>query len=283
MVEKTFEFINRYKNKPFFLYLPYTGPHVSLQAPDEAVKEYIGKFEEKPYRGEKGYASTLYPKSTYASMITYMDKKIGLIMELLEKLNLDENTLVMFSSDNGATFDAGGVDTEFFNSVGGLRGRKQDLYEGGIREPFIARWPGKIEAATISDHISVQFDLMATLAELIGVKKPQTDGISFLPALLGNEKQQEEHPYLYFEFPEKSGQVAIRMGKWKGVKSNMKKDKDSPWEIFDIEKDVNETTNVAAAHPGLIKEFEAILKKEHQPSHIRDWEFVNPKFNSSQN
>jgi len=212
-----------------------------------------------------------------------MDKKIGLIMELLEKLNLDENTLVMFSSDNGATFDAGGVDTEFFNSVGGLGGRKQDLYEGGIREPFIARWPGKIEAATISDHISVQFDLMATLAELIGVKKPQTDGISFLPALLGNEKQQEEHPYLYFEFPEKSGQVAIRMGKWKGVKSNMKNDKDSPWEIFDIEKDVNETTNVAAAHPGLIKEFEAILKKEHQPSHIRDWEFVNPKFNSSQN
>ena len=191
MVMKTFEFIIKNKNKPFFLYLPYTGPHVSLQAPDEAVKEYLGKFEEQPYRGEKGYASTLNPRATYAAMINYMDKQIGRIMALLEELGLDENTIVMFSSDNGATFDAGGVDTEFFNSVGGLRGRKQDLYEGGIREPFIARWPGKIPAGRVTDHISVQFDMMATLAELIGAKAPPNDGISFLPTLLGNDKQQK--------------------------------------------------------------------------------------------
>lgn len=253
MVEKTFDFIKKNKNKPFLLYLPYTTPHVSLQAPDEAVKEYIGKFEEQPYRGEKGYASTLNPKATYAAMITYMDNQIGRIMVLLKELSLDENTIVMFSSDNGATFDAGGADTGFFNSVSGLRGRKQDLYEGGIREPFIVRWPGKINPGKVTDHISAQFDLMATLAELIGVKAPPNDGISFLSALLGKDKQQKQHPYLYFEFPEKSGQVAIRMGKWKGVKSNMKKDKNAPWEIFDLENDVKETTDIAAEHPELAK------------------------------
>ncbi len=278
MAEKTFTFIKNNKNKPFFLYLPFTGPHVSLQAPDEAVKEYIGKFEELPYRGERGYASTLYPKSTYAAMITYMDKQVGRIMTLLKELGLDENTIVMFSSDNGSTFDVGGVDTKFFNSVGGLRGLKQDLYEGGIREPFIARWPGKISAGKISNHISIQYDLMATLSEITGVKVLINDGVSFLPTLLGNDKFQQKHDYLYFEFPEKSGQVAIRMGNWKGVKSNMKKNKNAQWEIYNLETDVNETTDIAANHPELAKQFEAILKKEHQSSHIKEWEFIDPKF-----
>src|SRR6478735_7792171 len=222
MVEKTFSFIKENRSKPFFLYLPYTGPHVSLQAPDEAVKEYIGQFEETPYRGEKGYASTLYPRSTYAAMITYLDKQVGRIMQLLKELDLDKNTIVMFSSDNGTTFDVGGVDATYFNSVDGLRGRKQDLYEGGIREPFIARWPGHIPAGTVNNKISVQYDLMATLAELTGATIPANDGISFLASLFG--KSSGEHEYLYFEFPEKSGQVAIRMGKWKGVKSNMHTD-----------------------------------------------------------
>lgn len=277
MVEKTFNFIKTNKNKPFFLYLPYTGPHVSLQAPDDAVKEYIGKFDESPYRGERGYASTMYPKSTYAAMITYMDKQIGRIMQLLKELNLDENTIVMLSSDNGTTFDVGGVDAAYFNSVAGLRGRKQDLYEGGIREPFIARWPKHIAAGKVSDHISVQFDFMATLSELTGVKNPNTDGVSFLPTLLGNTAKQKQHQYLYFEFPEKSGQIAIRIGQWKGVRSNMKKDRGSAWEVFDMVNDPKETTNLASQHPELIQRFDAILKKEHQPSHIRDWEFVDPK------
>ena len=282
MVEKTLDFINKNRKNPFFLYLPYTGPHVSLQAPDEAVKEYAGQFDEQPYRGEKGYASTLYPKATYAAMITYMDKQVGRIIALLEKLRLDENTLIMFSSDNGATFDVGGVDTEYFNSVGGLRGRKQDLYEGGIRVPLIARWRGKIPAGQVTNHVSAQFDIMATLAELTGAKAPPNDGISFLPTLLGNHNQQKQHRYLYFEFPEKSGQVAIRMGKWKGVKSNMKKDRNASWEIFDLEKDVGETTNIAEMHADLGTKFEAILRKEHRPSHIRDWEFVDPKFSSNE-
>lgn len=282
MAEKTVAFIKENRKKPFFLYLPYTGPHVSLQAPDEAVKEYIGQFNEQPYRGEKGYASTLYPKSTYAAMITYMDKQVGEIMKLLKELGLDENTIVMFSSDNGATFDAGGADINFFNSVAGLRGRKQDLYEGGIREPFIARWPGKIKPGRVTNHNSAQFDLMATLSEMTGVKAWGNDGISFLPTLLGNDNKQKKHEYLYFEFPEKGGQVAVRLGNWKGVKSNMKKNKNAPWEIYNLLTDEKETTDVASQHPELAKRFEEIMKKEHQLSHIRDWEFIDPKFSGKE-
>jgi len=278
MAEKTLAFIKKNKDKPFFLYLPYTGPHVSLQAPDEAIHEYLGKFDEQPYRGERGYAATRYPKSTYAAMITYFDKQVGRIMQLLKELGLDENTIVLFSSDNGATFDVGGVDTKFFNSVAGLRGLKQDLYEGGIREPFIARWPGKIAPGKVTNHISAQFDLMATLAELTGAKAWPNDGISFLPTLTGKINKQQQHKYLYFEFPEKGGQVAIRMGDWKGVKSNMKKNKNAPWEIYNLSKDVNETNDVATSHPELAAQFEAILKKEHSPACIRDWEFIDPKF-----
>ena len=277
MVDKTKGFIKQNKDKPFFLYLPYTGPHVSLQAPDAAVKEYIGQFDESPYRGEKGYASTLYPKSTYAAMITYMDKQIGQILKLLKELNLDENTIVMFSSDNGTTFDVGGVEAKYFNSVGGLRGLKQDLYEGGIKEPFIVRWPNKIKTGQVTEHISVQYDLMATLADLLKLKIPKNDGISYLPTLLGKSQMQQKRPYLFFEFPEKGGQIAIRMGDFKGVKSGMKKNKNAPWEIYNLKTDVNEMTDVAAQNPALAKQFEAILQKEHQPAHIKEWEFVNPK------
>lgn len=280
MAEKTLAFIKENKNKPFFLYLPYTGPHVSLQAPEEAVKEYIGQFDEQPYYGQNGYAPCKYPLSTYAAMITYMDKQVGRIMALLKELNLDKNTIVMFSSDNGTTFDVGGVNAKYFNLTGRLRGRKQDLYEGGIKEPFIARWPGKIPAGKTTDLISIQYDLMATLSQLTGAKAWPNDGVSFLPTLLGHDKKQKQHEYLYFEFPEKGGQVAIRMGNWKGVKSHMKKNKNAPWEIYNLATDVQETTDVAAQHPDLAKRFEEILKIEHQPSHIKEWEFVNPKFSA---
>lgn len=282
MADKTLEFIKKNKNKPFFLYLPYTGPHVSLQAPDEAVKEYIGQFNESPYYGEIGYAPSKYPLSTYAAMITYMDKQIGRVMDLLKDLKLDENTIVMFSSDNGTTFNAGGVNAQFFNSVAGLRGYKQDLYEGGIREPFIARWKGKIPGGTTSDLISVQYDLLATLSDLTGIKTSQNDGISFLPTLLGRKDLQKKHDYIYFEFPEKSGQVAIRMGKWKGVKSNIKKNRNAAWEIYDLNADEKESTDISAQHPELVQSFEQILKKEHQPSHIREWEFIDPKFSEKE-
>ncbi len=279
------EFIDQNRETPFFLYMPFTQPHVSLQAPQDYIDLYIGKFkEERPYYGEKGYAATRYPLSTYAAMITYLDAQVGKIMDKVQELGLDSNTIILFSSDNGTTFN-GGVKANFFNSVGGLRGLKMDLFEGGIREPFLARWPGKIKPGTVTDLVSVQFDLMATLAELTGQDAGDTDGISFLPTLLGNDKSQEKHAYIYWEYPEKGGQAAIRLGNWKGVKINIRKNgyNNSPWMLFDLGNDPGESKDIAAQHPELIKHFDEIVRKEHQPSHIREWEIIDPKSGVKEN
>ncbi len=276
MTQKALNFINQNKSKPFFLYMPYSIPHASLQAPDEYVKKYLGQFSERPYYGQQGYASTKYPLSTYAAMITYLDDQVGLIMNEVKKLGLDENTIIMFSSDNGATFN-GGVNTKFFNSTDGLRGLKMDLFEGGIREPFLARWPGKIPANTISDFVSVQFDMMATIAEITGTQANNTDGISLLPTLLGKNKEQKQREYIYWEYPEKGGQVAIRMGDWKGVKLDLRKNLKNPWMIFNLKTDRNETTDLAVHHPELVKRFDEIMKKEHQVTHLLEWEFLENK------
>lgn len=281
MTAKAIGFINKNKANPFFLYLPYTLPHLALQAPEEYIKKYIGQFEEKPYYGARSYSPTKHPLSTYAAMITYLDDQVGIIMKKIKELGLDNNTIIMFSSDNGAAFTVGGVDAAFFNSVDGLRGLKMDLYEGGIRMPFIARWPGKIHAGKTSDLISAQYDLMATLAELTNQKLENTDGISFLPELLGNKDKQKKHDYLFFEYPEKGGQVAIRMGDWKGVRIDVRKNPKTPWQIFNLKTDRKETTDVSAQHPELVKQFDAIQKKEHKHPHIKEWEFIDPKFNEN--
>jgi len=279
MTKYALEFIDDNKDQPFFLYMPYPQPHVSLQAPQEYIDQYIGKFKgEKPYYGQDHYAASRYPLSTYAAMITYLDSQIGKVMDKVKELGLDDNTIIMFSSDNGTTFN-GGVNAKFFNSVDSLRGLKMDVFEGGIREPFLARWPGKIKAGSTTDLVSVQYDLMATLAELTGQDAGNTDGISFLPTLLGNYAAQEIHEYIYWEYPENGGQLAIRIGDWKGVKVNVRKKgyKEAPWRVFNLEDDRAETTDLAAQHPELTKHFDEIVKKEHQPPHIRDWDFVFPK------
>ncbi|RPE08496.1 N-acetylgalactosamine-6-sulfatase [Chitinophaga lutea] len=276
MTGKALRFMQQQGKTPFFLYLPYTLPHVSLQAPGAAVQAYVGQFDEKPYYGQDGYAPARYPLSTYAAMITYLDAQVGIIMEQVKKLGLDDNTVIMFSSDNGATFN-GGVNAKFFNSVSGLRGLKMDLYEGGIREPLIARWPGKIPAGTTTSLLSVQYDMMATIAAIAGIKAPPNDGISLLPAMTGNTRQQAQRPYVYFEYPEKGGQVAIRMGNWKAIKTGLKANRNSPWELYDLAADPAEEKNIAAQHPALLQQFDAIVKKEHRPAHIREWEFLEPK------
>jgi len=282
MTRYALEFIDKNKNEPFFLYMPYPQPHASLQAPAAFIKPYIGKFAgERPYYGQQGYASSKYPLSTYAAMITYLDAQIGKIMNKIKESGLDDNTIIMFSSDNGTTFNAG-VKAGFFNSVAGLRGLKMDLFEGGIREPFLARWPGKIKAGSTSDLISVQFDLMATLAELTGQDAGDTDGISFLPTLLGNNAAQKKHEYVYWEYPERGGQVAVRIGDWKGVKIQVRKKgyKNSQWMIFNLKDDPNEKNNMVEKYPELVKRFSEIVQKEHQPSHIKEWEIIDPKLAS---
>jgi arylsulfatase A-like enzyme len=273
MTEKALAFIDRNKAGRFFLYLPYTIPHVSLQVPDEWVEKYRGQFDEKPYYGKRGYAYHQYPRSAYAAMISYLDAQVGLVMEKLKQLGLEENTLVMFSSDNGTSFN-GGVDAKFFNSVGKLRGLKMDVYEGGIRVPFIAKWPGRIPAGKTSDLVCVQYDLFATLADLTGQEVKKTDGISFLPELLGKPGEQQKHEYLYFEYAEKGGQLAIRMGNWKGVKTDLKMNPKAPWQLFDLRSDPGETTDISAQHRDVLKKFDAIVRKEHEDPGVKRWQFV---------
>lgn len=274
MSDKAEQFIRRYQDSAFFLYLPFTIPHVSLQVPDPALDQYVGKFEETPYLGQQGYSPHRYPLSAYAAMISALDAEVGKIFALLKELGLDDKTLVMFSSDNGPTFN-GGVNAEFFESSAGLRGLKMDVYEGGIRVPMLARWPGRIKAGSTTDHPSAQYDVLATLSEVagIGVSK-DTDGISFLPTLLGTGRQ-EKHAFLYFEYPEKGGQVAVRMDNWKGVKTNLRSAPDGRWELYDLQRDRSETTNLAGEHPDVLGELDGIVRREHSPSIWEHWNFVD--------
>ena len=278
LLNKAEHFIAQQHRQPFFLYLPITLPHVSLQAPSQAVAQYTGQWPETPYRGERGYASTLYPRSTYAAMVSYLDNIVGAVFKSLQDNGLSNNTIVFFSSDNGATFETGGFDPLFFESNKPLRGTKQDVYEGGIRIPFIAWWPGKIKPGSESEFISSQVDMMATLAAISGAKVPATDGVSLMPVLTGNTGAAPKRDYLYFEFPEKGGQVAIRKGNWKGVKTGMKNNPNAVWELFDLSVDIGEQNNLAALHPEILKEFDRIVLREHQHAHIREWEFVDPRF-----
>jgi arylsulfatase A-like enzyme len=276
MTKKVLAFIEKNRNKPFFLYLPYTIPHLSLQAPDSIVNKYLAMFDEKIYYGQNGYAATRYPRATYAAMISYLDDQVGLIMDKVKALGLDQNTIIMFSSDNGATFSAG-VDTKFFNSVSGLRGLKMDLYEGGIKVPFIARWPGRISANVISSHLSIQYDMMPTFAELTGSPVHNTDGISLVPILMSNTAKQVAHDFLYFEYPENGGQVAVRIGNWKGIRKNMRKDSSASWELYNLVADPHEQTNVAKFNDEIINKMISIAKREHVHSHLIEWDFVDTK------
>ena len=261
MAEEARRFIRENSTRPFFLYLPFPVPHASLQVPDDSVEEYEGAFPETPYLGNKGYLPHPKPHAAYAAMITRMDKEIGRIMTLLQELGLDENTLVMFTSDNGPTFN-GGTDSAFFESAGPLRGLKTQLYEGGIRVPMIARWPGHIEPGTTTDHISAFWDLLPTLTDVCGQETPKdTDGISFLPTLLGKEEKQQRHDYLYWEY---LGRQAVRRGQWKAYRDGVGKD----IELYDLEKDIGESTDVSAEFPEIINRIGTILEEARTPSEL---------------
>jgi arylsulfatase A-like enzyme len=189
-----------------------------------------------------------------------MDRDIGSILDKLVELGIDQNTLVMFSSDNGPHKE-GGADPRFFNSSGPLQGKKRDLYEGGIRMPLIARWPGKIKAGGVSDHISAFWDFLPTAADLAEVKAPDNiDGISMVPTLLGQPKKQKKHGFLYWEFHERGGKQAVRMGRWKAVRLNVHKDPNSPLELYDLNNDIGERHSIAAEHPDEVAKIEAYLK-----------------------
>jgi arylsulfatase A len=246
-------FIKESKDKPFFLYLPFTIPHDNGESlPNESM--------EVPEQGEYAEQSTWNKESiNYAAMISRMDKDIGSIVDLLKELGIDNNTLLIFTSDNGPMPDM--IFTDLFNSNGPLKGGKRDMYEGAIRIPFIAWWPGQIEPGTKSDHASAFWDFLPTACEIAGVDVPiETDGISFLPTLLG--EKQAKHDYLYWESPLKGFSTAIRRGKWKAVIPTHNKD----MELYDLSTDLGEKNNVASKHPEIIEEMEEIIKEAHIPS-----------------
>ena len=270
MLNEALGFMEENKQNPFFLYFASPLPHVPLQAPKKWVDYYRKKLgDEKPYTG-KSYFPNQYPRATYAAMISYLDEQVG---ELVKKLKADgnyENTLIIFSSDNGPTY-TGGADTEFFDSAEPFKTTygfaKGFVHEGGIRVPMIASWEGKIEPGSESGHISAFYDVMATLGELTGAEVPTvSDGISFLPTLLGKE-QSETHKYLYWEFPAYKGQQALRMGKWKAIRRNIQEG-NLEIELYNLEEDILEENNVAEANPEVVEKITQIFKDSHQSATI---------------
>jgi len=277
--DATLDFIENNKDKPFFAYVPILLPHAELLVPeDELWAMYDDQFEETPFVASEGgdydennviykYASQPKPRAAFAAMMTRADGYVGEIMEKLKELGLDENTIVMFSSDNGP-HQEGGADPDFFNSNGGLRGYKRDLYEGGIRSPFLAVWPGKIAAGSTSDHISAFWDVMPTLADAAGVElENETDGISFLPTLL-NKGEQQQHDYLYWEFHERGGRLGVRMGDWKGIIYNVSKETPDDFELYDLSTDPAETHNVAKSYPEIEAKLREIMKNARTESSV---------------
>jgi arylsulfatase A-like enzyme len=268
MAEDSLTWLEMNKDKPFFLYLAFTLPHAN----NEGTRG-TGNGQEVPDYGLYDGMDWTQPNKGQAAMITRLDRDVGRIMEKLKRLGLDKKTIVFFTSDNG-NHKEGGNDPEFFDANGPLLGMKRDLYEGGIRVPFIVRWPGKIKRGATSDHIGYFGDLMATVADLSGGKAPAgLDSISFLPTLLGKEKEQHQHEYLYWEFYEQGGKTAVRAGNWKAVRLGFG-DK-VPVELYDLSKDLAEENNIADKHPDVVTKMKELLAKAHVDS--PDWKVPPPK------
>ena len=261
-------FLKKKREAPFFLHLAYITPHAEMLVPEDSIfNRFKGKFKETPFimngQGSNGsdpfgaYYSQSHPKAAFASMITRIDYDVKKILDELKNLGLDKNTLIIFSSDNGP-HQEGGNDPYFFNSNGSQRGIKRDLYEGGIRVPFIVRWPDVINPGQVSDHLSAFWDILPTFADLVNVNISDvaTEGISLLPTFLSNSKEQKQHPYLYWEFHEnKFSDQAVRKGKWKAIRH----DPDAKAELYNLEVDPKEKNNLASTNPEVVNGLEKLL------------------------
>jgi arylsulfatase A len=269
MTEEALGFVERNAEQPFFLYLAYTIPHAEMVAPKEDMDTFAGTFgEENPYtrRSDRDYGTQPQPKAAFAGMVTRLDRDIGTLMERLKTLGIDDNTLVIFTSDNGPHAE-GGHDYRFFDSNGPLKGLKRDLYEGGIRVPFIVRWPGAVQAGTTSDHIGAHWDFFSTCLEVANTKTDAPlDGISFLPEITG--KKQKAHEYLYWEFYEKNGRQAVRMGD---------SDPNSPLQLYNLSSDLGEVTNVADQYPEVVATINQHLVDAHGESKWFTFNHEKPK------
>lgn len=273
---KILAFVKEERTRPFFLYWATPIPHNPLQAPQHWVEYYQEKFgKEAPYDGNKGYFPNQTPRATYAAMISFLDENIGALINTLKDKGLYENTMIIFTSDNGVTY-SGGTDGSFFNSSG-IFGEnygkgKGFVYEGGIRVPMIASWPGKIPSNSISNHISAQYDLLATMSDLTGFSiAEEQDGISFLPTLLG-QSNQKKHDFLYWEFPEYGGQIAIRIDNYKWVRQHLNDSLPSTIELYNLDQDPEESNNIADLHPELKLRALEIFSEAHSKSKIKKFQ-----------
>ena len=272
--QKALEWLDQQDDKqPFFGILTYTLPHAELVQPEDSIlNEYKAKFNpDKEFKGSEGsrYNAITHTHAQFAGMITRLDYYVGEVLKKLKEKGLDENTLVIFSSDNGP-HEEGGADPTFFGRDGKLRGLKRQCHEGGIRIPFIARWPGHIPAGKVNDHICAFYDLMPTFCEVIGIKDYEKkyrnkekeidyfDGISFAPTLLG-KKKQKKHDFLYWEFDE-TDQIAVRMDDWKMVVK-----KGTPF-LYNLKTDIHEDTDIALQHPDVVEKMKAIIFEQHTPN-----------------
>lgn len=268
--DKALQFIDKNKDNNFFLFLPYILPHAELIVPEDSIiQKFRGMYPETPYKGtdngpafrKGGYCSQTHPRATFAAMVYRLDVYVGQIVSKLKESGLYDNTLIIFCSDNGPHRE-GGADPVFFNGNGIYRGYKRDLYEGGIRVPFIATWPNKIEKGKESNLMLSFWDMMPTFAHVLNHKVQTGDGISILPTLI-NKGKQKQHRHLYFEFHESGGRQAVRQGDWKLIRLNVKKGKDSVYELYNIAADPQEIHNVASLHPLKVTELTHIMLDSH--------------------
>lgn len=265
MAEEALRFVDEHADEPFFLYLPFHIPHLALQVPEDSLAEYVGQWDDPPYEGGKGYLPHPTPRAAYAAMVTRMDRDIGRLVARIEALGLAQDTLFVFTSDNGATYDVGGADSPFFGSHGEFRGAKGRVYEGGLRVPLIVRWDGRVPAGAVSDQQGALQDWLPTLFAAAGVPAPaDTDGIDLLPGLRG-EPDAPAHEHLYFEFPGYGGQQMVRWGDWSAVRRDLAKGR-LQTELYDLSTDIGQQHDVAAEHPGIVARLEAIMAAEHVPS-----------------
>jgi arylsulfatase A len=282
ITEQAIKFVNDNKGRSFFLYYPTIIPHAAFQVPEDSLAEYKGKFpEEKPYL--LNYTANRTPRATFAAMVTRMDRHIGQIIGAVREAGLIDNTIFVFTSDNGPVFDSlSGESVDFFNSTGGFRGRKGNLYEAGIHEPTIVAWKGHIAAGSTSDRVCGFEDWLPTLLELAGVKDmtpKDIDGISFAPTLLG--QTQPPRPFLYREFPASGGQQCVRIGDWKGIRQGMMPESGKAKnkakaqaaaapnmhvQLYNLRSDPHETTDVSAQNPEVVAQIEKLMREQHTPN-----------------
>jgi arylsulfatase len=267
ILKQAVNFLDENKDKPFFLYLPFVEPHVSMQPPQEWLDRYPEEWDEEhgAYRGQNGYLPHPRPRAAYASIISDLDEHVGTILKRLERHGLTENTIVIFTSDNGPThggkdpnFHIGGAACKFFNSNDGMKGYKGSCYEGGIRVPCIVRWPGKVaegSKTTVPSYFPDWFPTLANIAEAQLPQSQQLDGIDLSSVITGGEAPERAEPMIW-DFNGYRGITAVRVGDWKILRRNVKTKKPLDWELYNLSDDRNETTDLAEQHPDIVARLE---------------------------